>query len=91
MNTTILTLVPPTGLSRDDLVALALLLGCDYCPRGVPGVGKKIALQLLRAWKRYGQSNSILDRFRRWTFKEFDEGVHGIYVCYVCSQNSTTV
>ena len=73
-----LSIVPPAGLARDDLVALALLLGCDYCPRGVPGVGTKIAMQLLRAWKRHGRSNSILDRFRTWKSKEFGEGVPGI-------------
>lgn len=35
------------GLSREDLVALALLLGCDYHD-GVPGVGKSKALALFK-------------------------------------------
>ena len=34
------------GLSRSALVALALLLGCDYCPGGVPGVGGQSALSI---------------------------------------------
>eukprot|EP00795_Rhopilema_esculentum_P000322 gene322-9981_t len=34
------------GIDREQMVALALLLGCDYCD-GVPGVGSKTALKLL--------------------------------------------
>ncbi len=36
------------GMARGDMVGLALLLGCDYCPQGVPGVGKEGALKLLQ-------------------------------------------
>ena len=34
--------------SREQLVDLAILLGTDYNPDGVPGIGPKRALQLLR-------------------------------------------
>lgn len=27
------------GLRRGDLICAGLLLGCDYLPKGVPGVG----------------------------------------------------
>lgn len=33
------------GLSRNHLQALALLVGCDYCPKGVPGIGKTQAIK----------------------------------------------
>lgn len=33
------------------MVGLALLLGCDFCPQGVPGVGKEGAMKLLRHCK----------------------------------------
>ncbi|PAA85561.1 hypothetical protein BOX15_Mlig024000g1 [Macrostomum lignano] len=36
------------GLGRDRLVALALLLGCDYAPGGTPGVGPALALKFFR-------------------------------------------
>ncbi len=36
---------------REGLVALALLLGCDFCPKGVPGVGKEMALKLFELHK----------------------------------------
>ena len=35
------------GLDRDRLVALGMLLGCDYYPNGVPGVGEVNAMKLL--------------------------------------------
>ncbi|KAM5253708.1 flap endonuclease GEN homolog 1 isoform 1-T5 [Hipposideros larvatus] len=50
------------GLDRDALVGLAILLGCDYLPKGVPGVGKEQALKLLQILK--GQS--LLQRFTQW-------------------------
>ena len=34
-------------MSRSSLIALAFLLGCDYCPKGVPGVGREKALKWL--------------------------------------------
>ncbi|XP_027629215.1 flap endonuclease GEN homolog 1 [Tupaia chinensis] len=50
------------GLDRDALVGLAILLGCDYLPKGVPGVGKEQALKLIQILK--GQS--LLQRFEQW-------------------------
>lgn len=51
------------GLDRDALVGLAILLGCDYLPKGVPGVGKEQALKLTQILK--GQS--LLQRFIQWS------------------------
>ena len=66
------------GLGRVDLVALGLLLGSDYCPGGVPGVGKKLALQLVREWKRK-KSTSLLERFRGWRSSQFEEGMAALH------------
>ncbi len=43
-----LVILPPLtlGLTRRNMIALALLLGCDYLPAGVPGVGKETAVKL---------------------------------------------
>ncbi|XP_051908930.1 flap endonuclease GEN homolog 1 [Hippocampus zosterae] len=49
-------------LCRENLVGLAILLGCDYIPKGVPGVGKEQALKLIQSIK--GQT--LLQRFMRW-------------------------
>ena len=32
-------------LHRNHLISLALLIGCDYCPKGVPGIGKTQAVK----------------------------------------------
>ena len=43
-------------LSREKLVAMATLLGCDYVPRGVPGVGRETVIKLMANW---GTTNVI--------------------------------
>ncbi|XP_069131819.1 LOW QUALITY PROTEIN: uncharacterized protein [Argopecten irradians] len=50
------------GLDRERMVAMALLLGCDYLPKGVPGVGVDKAIKLMTSLQGY----SILDRFHKW-------------------------
>lgn len=37
-------------LSRDRLLFMAVILGCDFCPAGVSGVGKESVLKMFRAW-----------------------------------------
>ncbi|XP_021057895.1 flap endonuclease GEN homolog 1 [Mus pahari] len=59
---TISSIKSKLGLDQDALVGLAVLLGCDYLPKGVPGVGKEQALKLLQILK--GQS--LLQRFNQW-------------------------
>ncbi|XP_061667994.1 flap endonuclease GEN homolog 1 isoform X2 [Syngnathoides biaculeatus] len=49
-------------LSRENLVGLAILLGCDYIPKGIPGVGKELALKLIQTIK----GETLLQRFVRW-------------------------
>ncbi|XP_062344444.1 flap endonuclease GEN homolog 1 [Cinclus cinclus] len=50
------------GCDRESLIGLAVLLGCDYLPKGVPGVGKEQALKLLETLR--GQN--LLQRFEQW-------------------------
>ena len=51
------------GMDREGLVALGLLLGCDYVPKGVPGIGYANAIKLMetlrgrRVLKRYSPKN----------------------------------
>ena len=40
-----------SGLNRRNLVALALLLGCDYLPQGVAGVGREMAIKFTTSLK----------------------------------------
>ncbi|XP_047378030.1 flap endonuclease GEN homolog 1 isoform X1 [Sciurus carolinensis] len=74
------------GLDRDALVGLAILLGCDYLPKGVPGVGKEQALKLIQILK--GQS--LLERFNQWNEKSCYSAVQPSVAkklthCSVCS------
>ncbi|OXB84395.1 UNVERIFIED_CONTAM: hypothetical protein H355_010822 [Colinus virginianus] len=50
------------GCDRESLIGLAILLGCDYLPKGVPGVGKEQALKLIETLR--GQN--LLQRFEQW-------------------------
>ncbi|NXJ67099.1 GEN endonuclease, partial [Rostratula benghalensis] len=57
------------GCDRESLIGLAVLLGCDYLPKGVPGVGKEQALKLIESLR--GQN--LLQRFEQWKEQfEFD-------------------
>ncbi|XP_075564167.1 flap endonuclease GEN homolog 1 isoform X2 [Pelecanus crispus] len=50
------------GCERESLIGLAVLLGCDYLPKGVPGVGKEQALKLIETL----QGQNLLQRFEQW-------------------------
>ncbi|XP_029792217.1 flap endonuclease GEN homolog 1 [Suricata suricatta] len=74
------------GLDREALVGLAVLLGCDYLPKGVPGVGKEQALKLIQSLK--GQS--LLQRFTQWNEKSSCSDPQPLVIkklahCSVCS------
>ena len=47
-------------LNRQKLVALGILLGCDYLPQGVSGVGKEIAMKLIKSINH----KNLLDRLK---------------------------
>ncbi|NXN93708.1 GEN endonuclease, partial [Rhinopomastus cyanomelas] len=50
------------GCNRESLIGLAVLLGCDYLPKGIPGVGKEQALKLIETL----QGQNLLERFTQW-------------------------
>ncbi|KAM9316411.1 flap endonuclease GEN homolog 1 [Gastrophryne carolinensis] len=55
------------GLDRESLVGLAILLGCDYIPKGLPGVGREMAVKFIKSLN----GESMLQRFYQWR-KQFD-------------------
>ncbi|XP_034384261.1 flap endonuclease GEN homolog 1 isoform X2 [Cyclopterus lumpus] len=69
-------------LSRENLVGLAILLGCDYIPKGVLGVGKEQTLRLIQMLK--GQT--LLQRFMQWKEENAGvfEGVKKVPHCNIC-------
>ncbi|XP_037304813.2 flap endonuclease GEN homolog 1 [Pungitius pungitius] len=75
-------------LSRENLVGLAILLGCDYIPKGVLGVGKEQALRLIQ--RLNGQT--LLQRFTRWKEENAGvlEGVKKVPHCNICRHPGST-
>ncbi|XP_050964577.1 flap endonuclease GEN homolog 1 [Labeo rohita] len=71
------------GLSRDTLVGLAVLLGCDYIPKGVSGVGKEQTLKLIQNLK----GKSLLQKFTEWDADRAERSevaVKKVTHCLVC-------
>lgn len=56
-------------LTREGLIVLGILLGCDYMPGGVQGVGRETAMKLLRAWYEAGEKKP-LQRMCSWTAQD---------------------
>ncbi|XP_041832556.1 flap endonuclease GEN homolog 1 [Melanotaenia boesemani] len=70
-------------LSRDNLVGLAILLGCDYIPKGIPGVGREQVVRLIQTLK--GQS--LLQRFIQWREENIDMAdgiIKKVSHCNIC-------
>lgn len=72
------------NLTRSDLISLALLIGCDYCPQGVPGVGKVAALAFVASCK----PENSLDVLKQWkegkTEQEKQGAMEAKIMRYVC-------
>nr|XP_057913789.1 flap endonuclease GEN homolog 1 [Doryrhamphus excisus] len=70
-------------LSRENMVGLAILLGCDYIPKGIPGVGKEQALKLIQTL----EGQTLLQRFTLWK-DEVDCVSQGVVKkvphCHIC-------
>ncbi|XP_053693765.1 flap endonuclease GEN [Sabethes cyaneus] len=49
-------------LGQEKIVAMGILSGCDYCPTGVPGVGRETVNRFLRCYK----NQDILGQIRSW-------------------------
>ncbi len=39
------------SLDREKLIVLGILIGCDYCPKGVSGVGREIAMKFVNLFQ----------------------------------------
>jgi len=40
------------GINLDQLICLGILVGTDYNPKGIPGIGQKKALQIVKQYKQ---------------------------------------
>ncbi|XP_028809257.1 flap endonuclease GEN homolog 1 [Denticeps clupeoides] len=70
-------------LNREMLVGWGILLGCDYIPKGVPGVGKEMALKLIQN----SEGKTLLQKFTEWRAAGMEEQevvVKKVPHCHVC-------
>jgi flap endonuclease-1 len=74
-----------TGLTRDQLVDFAILLGTDFNPDGFEGVGPATALKYLKKYGRLEEIKELRDRLQSVNYAEIrnlylnapaDRGVH---------------
>uniref|UniRef100_A0A1I7W1M2 XPGI domain-containing protein n=1 Tax=Loa loa TaxID=7209 RepID=A0A1I7W1M2_LOALO len=56
-------------LSRSCLIAMTIMIGCDYAQKGIPGVGLVTALEIVSEFylMKHDHPQVILDRFKSYT------------------------
>ena len=55
-------------ISRDRLIFMAIVLGCDLFPTGIPTIGKDTVLPLFRLWPKHWNTVNAL---KLWADQEF--------------------
>lgn len=53
-------------MGQDKIIVMALFCGCDYCPDGVPGVGKESVIKLMNQYS----NKDILNVIQGWRFEK---------------------
>ena len=61
------------GLSRDRMVVMAILLGCDFIPAGIGGIGKETVMQLFSKWKQSWNGLECLNFWIETSFEAWTE------------------
>ncbi|MBI2507877.1 flap endonuclease-1 [Candidatus Woesearchaeota archaeon] len=54
------------GINQDQLIVMGILTGTDYNPKGVPGIGPKKALNLVKQFKKFDKLFSELNPDFDW-------------------------
>jgi len=49
------------GINPDQLISLAVLVGTDYNPKGIPGIGQKRALELV---KKFPEPSELFEEMK---------------------------
>ena len=71
------------GINKDQLVCLGILVGTDFNPGGVKGIGQKTALEIVRKWQYPVKIFEYIDKSEKYSlnfdwqavyreFKEYD-------------------
>jgi len=67
---TLSSVLAPTGLTREQLVDFAILLGTDFNPEGFEGVGPATALKYLKKYGSLEEIRELKDDLQTVDFKE---------------------
>lgn len=67
------------GLSRDRILFMSILLGCDFFPSGVSGVGRESVMQMIDRWPRHWDALCIL---KFWIQIQFEPWIHCFGDCF---------
>ncbi|CAH1129595.1 unnamed protein product [Ceutorhynchus assimilis] len=75
------------SFGRNKIIAMALLLGCDYS-EGVHGIGKESVLKLFETVS----NDEVLDRLRSWReninmFENYEKQLNDKNICTSCGHN----
>jgi flap endonuclease-1 len=62
-----------TGLNLEQLVDVGILIGTDFNPGGIPGIGPKTALKLVREYDKLEKIEKIEDSLANIPYKEIRE------------------
>ncbi|XP_058454849.1 flap endonuclease GEN [Malaya genurostris] len=78
-------------LGQEKVVAMGILTGCDYCPTGVPGVGREMINKFLECHR----NKDILEIIKSWrntanSLTESEIRVDDKNVCTDCGHNGKT-
>ena len=63
------------GISREQMIMIGILIGTDYNPGGIKGIGPKIALKMVREKKGFGVFSGL-----GWEFEPSAEEIFGFFM-----------
>src|ERR671919_694191 len=66
-------LLNETGLNLEQLVDVGILIGTDFNPGGIPGIGPKTALKLVKEYNKLEKIDKIEDSVANIPYKEIRE------------------
>ena len=74
------------NLNRRRMVFMAFALGCDFCPQGIPGLGKETLRNLFDLWPLEWDPVDVISMWHRQGFRnDLKADKKGQYLCSECS------
>ncbi len=81
------------GLSREHLISFGIIVGCDFIPKGVPGIGKEGALKFMSACSKplhvFNQHNRLLNDNNHCSVCKHSGVDHQVTGCVLCKTHKS--